>query len=820
PVLMNPLSQSRSIPLTEEICCTISDMNVGYLMVTQETLMEQLVKKYPGIAVPSHTILYHILDNLMKARKIYRTGDGYFIATPNTYFSTNNTTEDNRRVLLENSCCCSPSSITYLVNIECCADLVKRNIPTVSCCRSCHCFPDQNMLCEQRHQRLMNHEPNRGGKKACSELKPSIQTQGTSTAAENRVWDTIKSLTSVKEKLKSKRFGLGLFWRSASEKEKCKKEYSTFSAQFPPKEWPVRDENDLDDIPRDIEREIIKRINPTLTVDNLIKHTTLMQNKFKEQKKYIGKDTLAEVSMAGPNHLSKDCIQKPQRRTVKHTRKTNPEKQISRSNRKSHIHGLASPNKKLEENLSLPLRNQEPSDVPVESHVIYKKQIQNPFQGLSRRHSFYAKGCKGTGNSQLKSRTWKQEKALQRPWSLDSSKTFETEHLAPEMQADKAKHNKPVQTNRSFLQPKKDSLSENFGYLQGNTLQIDNESKYFLETSISEENIYIRKGKENPGDIKKFPHSYTKDNGMCQEDVKFSLPLTDECCRDKADTVCELLDQTVNEFKNVCLSNHTDNVNPVKKRGVKYRQKTNKKSVFLFKHDCASNPRSMKLESEGFTNSCRLLYQKAQDGDICNSLHLDNNSEGHEPHHLPPGYAFSDTREWSTAVQKLGTVTSLKNYKVNTYLTQYNTTTINKRDSGEHGCKESANFTDSIEGSKEHPKPDCTEESCLCSQVLPIGYRKEETTALTDCTKAAAVADFCPTHEADSSADTLQNFTYQRGEAEPCCALGLQPKEVRDPVGKKDLFFKNVCTVIPGQKHSEGTENHSVTGDSGIDSPR
>ncbi|KFQ97698.1 Storkhead-box protein 1, partial [Nipponia nippon] len=627
---MNPLSQSYSIPLAEEICRTVSDMNADHVTVTQETLTEQLVKNYPGIAVPSHNILYNILGTLIKERKIYHTGEGYFIVTPNTYFIANDATEDNRRVPLEDSCCCSLPSITYLVNIERCADLVKETIPTVSHYRSCHCFPDQNMLCEQRHRhwQLMNHEPNGRGKKGCSELKPSIQTQGVSTSAENHSWDTIKSLTSVKEKLKSKRFGLVLFWRSASKKEKHKKEYSTFSAQFPPKEWPVRDEDDLDNIPRDIEHEIIKRINPALTVDNVMKHTILMQ-KFEEQKKYIGKGSSAEASIVRQNHLSKDCIQKTQSKTAKHTRKTKSkkEKQISRSNRKYHIHELTSQNEKLEENPSLPIRNQQPSDVVVvESHVIYKKQIKNPFQGLSWRRNFYAKGYKGTINSQIKSRTRKQERALQRPRSLDSSKTFdyETEQLATETQADKAKQNKLLHANRSSLQLKKDSLSENFSYLQGSTFQIDNKSKYFLESNIPEENICRRTIKKNPGDIKKSSHSYAEDNVVCKDDAKFSLQLKDEYCRCKADTGCELLDQTADEFQNVCLSNYTANVNLVKKIGVKYRQKTDKKSELTIKYDGVSHPGSMKLESEGFTDNCHLLYQKPHDGDTCNLLYVDD----------------------------------------------------------------------------------------------------------------------------------------------------------------------------------------------------
>ncbi|NWS19212.1 STOX1 protein, partial [Pachyramphus minor] len=793
PVLMNPLLQSCSISLAQGICCTISDMNADHVMVTQETLVEQLVKNYPGIAVPSHSILYNILGTLIKERKIYHTGEGYFIVTPNTYFINNKATEDNRRVLLEDSCCCSAPSITYLVNIKHCANLMKENIPTISCYRSCHCFPVQNMLCEQRHWQLLNHEPK--GKKDCSDLKPSIETQGICTSAENHAWGTIKSLTSVKAKLKSKRFGLGLFWRSFSKKEKHKKEYSTFSAQFPPREWPVRDEDDLDNIPRDIEHEIIKRINPTLTVDNLIKHTMLMQ-KLEEQKKYTSKEkkyisngTSAEVSGVRQNHLSKVCIQKAQSKTAKHTRKTKPkeEKQMSRSRRTSPIWELTSQNVQVEESLSPSVRNQEPPAEAVQSPVFYKKQITNPFQALPWRRSFYARGHRGVISSHLKSRARGQGRASHRPSASWRPSGYKTEQLP-----DRAQQNHPLHAHRSCDQLQKGSLSENRSCLQGSNLQIDNKSKYFMESSISEENTYGRTLKKSPRDIKKSPCFYTEHGSVCKEDTKLLFCLKDEHCRGKAVGVGELLDQTANEFENVHLSNHTANVNLVKKKGVKCRQKTDKKSEFTFNYDCASHHGAMKLESEGFTDNCHLQNQKGHDGDTCNLLCLGDSSEDHEPcHPLPPGQAFSDTGDWSAAV-------SLKSCKVSNSPTQYNTT-VSKCDSGEHGYKRSGSFAESTDGLKEHPKPDSTEESWLCSQVLPRGHRKAEGLGLPECGKAP-------------DADTGHNFPPEVGGGGGVapCALGSQSKE-------GNLLGSS---VISGQKHSEGTESPSITGDSGIDSPR
>ncbi|NXD44278.1 STOX1 protein, partial [Copsychus sechellarum] len=805
PALMNTLLQLCSVSLAEGICQTISDMNADHVMVTQETLTEQLVKNYPGIAVPSHNILYNILGALIKERKIYHTGEGYFIVTPNTYFITNAAIKDSRRILLEDSCCCSSPSITYLVSIKPCADLVKENIPTVSCYRSCHCFPAQNMLCEQRHGQVMSQESNGGGKRGCSELKPSIRTQGISTSAENRSWDTFRSLTSVKAKLKNKMFGLGLFWRSGSKKEKHKKEYSSFSAQFPPQEWPVRDEDDLDNIPRDIEHEIIKCINPTLTVDNLIKHTILME-KIEEQKKctskekkHISNGASAEVPTVRQNGLSKDCAQKAPSKTAKHTRKTTSkkEKQISRSSRKSHTQKLTSQNVKLEENFSLPMENQQAPDAALESHGIYKRQIKNPFQGLPwRPRSFHARGHQGVVNSQLKCQTPKRGRAFQRPWSLASSGPFacENEQLGAESEADKAKQNSLPHANRSGLQLKKGSSGENGSYPQGSDLQRDNRGTCVLESNISEENVYKRAVK------KKSPCSYVEDKGVCKDDVKFPFCLKDEQCRCKGDTVCELLDQTASEFQNVQLSNYSANVNLAPKNGVKYRPKTGKKSELIFNYACASPPGSMELESDGFTDNFHLLHRKGQDGDTCSLSHLDENSE-----HFTPGCAFSDTGDWSTAV-------SLKACEVSTCPAQHDTT-VNKRDSGEHGYKGSA----SLDGSKEHPKP---EENWLCSQALLKGHREDGESGLTESGKGSAVAGSCRAAEADPAAGALQNSAREGGEGTARCALGSRIKEVRDPPGKKEGLLKNTCAVIPEQKHPEGTENHSITGDSGIDSPR
>ncbi|XP_044878533.1 storkhead-box protein 1 isoform X3 [Mauremys mutica] len=57
PIHMNPISQSQFVPLAEILCCAIADMNAAHVIVTQETLMDQLVKHYP-----EHKVLHLIIQ--------------------------------------------------------------------------------------------------------------------------------------------------------------------------------------------------------------------------------------------------------------------------------------------------------------------------------------------------------------------------------------------------------------------------------------------------------------------------------------------------------------------------------------------------------------------------------------------------------------------------------------------------------------------------------------------------------------------------------------------------------------------------------------
>ncbi|CDQ64199.1 unnamed protein product [Oncorhynchus mykiss] len=283
PISMSPISQSQFIPLGEILCLAISAMNSARKPVNQEALMEHLATCFPGVPTPSSEILRHTLNMLVRERKIYPTPEGYFIVTPQTYFITPNLIRSNSKWYhlddwqqQQQQQCTSPQSGTITPSTPGC---VRERPNQKNHGDSYNTYRDDTPIPQApTYQRKSPKEP-RGDPPSYPQPPPAPIQMPTNAPFPYKT-DT---LTKKKEggggssaEKQSKKFGLKLF-RLSFKKDKLR-QLATFSAQFPPEEWPLRDEDaPAITIPRTVEMEIIRRINPDLTVENVARHTAVMK---------------------------------------------------------------------------------------------------------------------------------------------------------------------------------------------------------------------------------------------------------------------------------------------------------------------------------------------------------------------------------------------------------------------------------------------------------------------------------------------------------------------------------------------------------------
>uniref|UniRef100_H9H6F0 Storkhead-box protein 1 n=1 Tax=Monodelphis domestica TaxID=13616 RepID=H9H6F0_MONDO len=830
---MNPITQSQFIPLAEVLCCAIADMNAAHVVVTQESLLDQLVKHYPGIATPSQEVLYSTLGSLIKERKIYHTGEGYFIVTPQTYFITSPSSREKRAALEEGHDL--PPSVTYLVSMDSQAEGAREKGTSPSHCKSCRCFPDP---CPgEGRGPPAAEEAGRKGQKNPGEAGPSGHSQAISTADDLRVvCEGPRPRPPPKTRRRAGSSGSPLFWRQMSRKERPKKDRRTFSAQFPPEEWPVRDEENLDNIPRDIEHEIIKRINPELTVDNLVRHTVLMQ-KYEERKKYMSQGTSTDLVPAGHKQQpppGKAGGRRRQSRSGRHRRKahSNRERSRGRSQRGSQAgeprSGIARPEElsgHLPEEAVPRARTpeQDPAQTPLgdprgaDPHFIYKKRISNPFPGFPHRGNPALRGYKGQKDGDPRPRQLKKPPGpFQRSRSLDSSRNVdgEAQQPCPEQPQDKAE---PLIPSHSSVQPIADDFQDGLSNdSPSGVLRTGGQGHPCRESPPA----CLGQDKAAP-DVPWKIHSRVDRLGETQLESRHHS-------RSRAPG-CGLADPAVVlQFQNLSL---LDRHPRQPKRLPRDTPRELPGTAFV---KCWEN------ENEGFTDEDdeQPMYQKEADGDedACSSLEEDEDededfAEKHilcpaRPGHLP--YSFTCGSLWDDAGKASMTEGPLGHWNVRSGPTEHGRKTPRL----EPQTPESRGYgrpAGSLAEADRRQKVDLSGET---RSLRPFGCRRDEEAAAAKRVQVSSelvdgsIFDYYNTSEADSEAETLQNSPGEVGEKPACWALGPPAEETRKHGRQKPELFSDPRMPVLAQRapqeqnHLEGTENHSLTGDSGIDSPR
>ena len=78
---MEVIQQAPFLPLTMSLMETIASLNSSQLAATQQSIAEHLAKTYQYVHVPKLNVIHDCLGILIKERKIYHTGNGYFVSS-------------------------------------------------------------------------------------------------------------------------------------------------------------------------------------------------------------------------------------------------------------------------------------------------------------------------------------------------------------------------------------------------------------------------------------------------------------------------------------------------------------------------------------------------------------------------------------------------------------------------------------------------------------------------------------------------------------------------------------------------------------------
>ncbi|XP_071129655.1 storkhead-box protein 2-like [Mytilus edulis] len=274
-ITMQEVPQNHFIPLPEILCLIILDLNNKQILATVDIIQAQLKKCYQGTQLPSNQLVYETLHNLIQERKLFHTGSGYFVVTPDTLRlpvdlpSPSLPPQHNPMYLpfSRNLTMCDRKMSPFAVPMTTVA--MTQTLPPV---RSISCqvsianqkrasTPDLKIEETEKSRLHRSHSARRHKDKNHNDaesLKKNVSVRAQDDCLTNKDVNVMKSnLNKVKEKGEKKSLLSKLFGKKKKTdevKHKCKeqetkdkkckepetkdtKKYATFSGQFPPPEW-------------------------------------------------------------------------------------------------------------------------------------------------------------------------------------------------------------------------------------------------------------------------------------------------------------------------------------------------------------------------------------------------------------------------------------------------------------------------------------------------------------------------------------------------------------------------------------------------------
>ncbi|XP_055925690.1 storkhead-box protein 1-like [Argiope bruennichi] len=238
PVTMNLIAQTQFAPLPEALCKVVYDLTSEGIIASMQVISKRLKTTFPELTVPSDDILYKTLGTLIKERKLYHTGSGYSVVTPDTFRLLAMSPPLERQMLLTNE-----EAIVRLHGTAYAVDDGRT---------ACTQTKQQEILTAwSSAERIV--EPRKGvvnGKlKRCHSLKllrsrdkeklsrsNSFKSTGTSPGPHQDFRSDNENTENIKKEKSPSMFSKW-FRRGRSDKSRAKLKGTSSSTQFPPRDW-------------------------------------------------------------------------------------------------------------------------------------------------------------------------------------------------------------------------------------------------------------------------------------------------------------------------------------------------------------------------------------------------------------------------------------------------------------------------------------------------------------------------------------------------------------------------------------------------------